>query len=780
MSDNLPARIGGHEIIGVLGEGAMGRVYLARQRSPDREVALKVVAGVGPAASARIQREIAALARLAHPGIARLYAAGEEPGAGLPMSWLSMEYVRGVDLRAWRQQVQGRPRAVAGLLVALCEAVQHAHGNGIVHRDLKPENILVDAEGRPRVLDFGIARLLGPDAGATQAGQVLGSLPYMAPEQLAGPPEGVDARADIHALGVIAFELLAGRLPWPQLASATLFEAVAVHRGGEPPRLARVLPGVDGDLDAIVGKAMAAAPERRYASAAELGADLTRWLDQRPVEARSPTAAYLLSRLLRRHRVAALAAGLVLATLVVATAVSLRLAWSEARARALAEQRLAGQEAVNEFLERMLSAADPSRALGRAVTVAQVLDEAELGLDDIALPSVRAAVRRTLAQTRAGLGEFERALALVDEALAQAPRDEPELAHGLLRLRGSLLAELGRFDDALATLQEARAAWPLAPPARRARIDLAVARVHDEAGRPREAEDGYRGLVAEAEAGRLADDDASVETARSNLLGLLRDSGRLEVAAALAESILALRLARDGERHPRTLSTRNARATLLQAQGRAEEAIAEARAVLALRDEVLGEGHADTLTSMQLLANMLLESGRLDEAEPLVRTSLAGFQARFGPGHAQALTSLNALAFLQEARGDVAAAEATYRELFAQGEAAGQGDSPPLLAPRNNLAMLLLEAGRPAEAEAVYVDLLERTGRALGREHAYHAIFTSNHGLALLRLGRRAEAEAALRDARVRLAGLFGEDHPRTQAADQRLAQAQAAAGAAP
>jgi tetratricopeptide (TPR) repeat protein/predicted Ser/Thr protein kinase len=772
MPHRTPARIGGHDILGELGRGAMGTVYRARQRSPEREVALKVVAGVGAGAAARMQREVAALARLEHPGIARLYAAGEEPGAVPPVAWLAMEYVRGVDLRAWRAAEAPDPRRVAELLVALCSAVQHAHANGIVHRDLKPDNILVDDGGQPRVLDFGIARILGPDDGATIAGQVLGSLPYMAPEQLAGEIGAVDARADIHALGVVAFELFAGRLPWPQLEQATLFEALAVHRAAAPPRLATAWPAAPADLDAIVGRAMDPLPARRYASAAELGADLSRWLDHRPVEARPPTAGYVVARLVRRHRAVAAAAAVAVAALLAATGVSLRMAWSEARARTLSEQRLAEVGAVNAFLEQMLAAANPAQAQGRTVTVAEVLDEAERSLDEAASPVVAATVRRTLAVTRAALGDYERALELNDAALARAPAGDPDLRHGLLRVRGTLLTELGRFDEARAALDAAQAAWPAAPARRAAEVGLARARIDEEAGRPREAEAGYRALIAAVDAGTLDADDASVETARSNLLGQLRDSGRLDEALVLADQVLARRLQRDGARHPRTLSTRHNRASVLQAMGRLDEAVADASAVLADRSQVLGREHSATQTTAQVLANMHLERGELDLAEPLVRESLAFFAGRFGDDHAQALTSLNALAYLLEARGDVDEAETAYRRILALTAGTAGADSPAVLAPQNNLAMLLLNAGRLAAADDEFRDLLARTARALGPDHAYHAIFSSNHGLCLLRLGRRAQAASVLEEAHRRLGELMGADHARTRTAAERLQSA--------
>jgi len=181
---SLPGAIGPYRILGLLGEGGMGRVYLARETNPDRDVALKVVRGVSTAALQRFRREVALLGQLEHPGIVRLYAAGEDTVGGLPSPWFALEVVRGPDLRGYLEREKPDLRTRIGLLSKLARAAHFAHQRGIVHRDLKPSNVLVDEHGQPKILDFGIARLHGDASGdMTQAGQVMGTLPYMSPEQ---------------------------------------------------------------------------------------------------------------------------------------------------------------------------------------------------------------------------------------------------------------------------------------------------------------------------------------------------------------------------------------------------------------------------------------------------------------------------------------------------------------------------------------------------------------------------------------------------------------------
>ena len=190
--DAAPMEVGGFTLVEVIGSGSMGQVYRARQRQPAREVALKLVAALGPESQRRLAREVEALARLEPHGIARLYAAGNDSINGVDQPWLAMEYVSGRQLREWAQ-AQPLPARIE-VLVRICRAVHHAHGRGIIHRDLKPANILVESGGQPRVLDFGVARVLEGGYGhATRQGQVLGSLPYMSPEQLGGDSHAVDA-----------------------------------------------------------------------------------------------------------------------------------------------------------------------------------------------------------------------------------------------------------------------------------------------------------------------------------------------------------------------------------------------------------------------------------------------------------------------------------------------------------------------------------------------------------------------------------------------------------
>lgn len=300
-----PERIGAYRILKPLGFGGMGVVYLAEQDSPRRAVALKLLRldTASDAQVARFEQEAELLGRLVHPGIARVYEAGWTETETGRRPFFAMEFVEGRPLTEYAAERALDLTARLRLVSQVAEAVHYAHGRGIVHRDLKPTNVFVDARGEPRVLDFGVARPLGEGSRATKTGQLVGTLAYMSPEQASGRFE-VSPRADVYSLGVILYELLTGRLPIAT-EHVPLHEAVRRVREDEPIAAGAIRRELRGDLDTILGKALAKEPERRYASAAELAEDLRLFLEHRPIRARRPTSLYVAWKLVRRHRLLA-------------------------------------------------------------------------------------------------------------------------------------------------------------------------------------------------------------------------------------------------------------------------------------------------------------------------------------------------------------------------------------------------------------------------------------------------------------------------------------------
>jgi hypothetical protein len=324
-------RIPGYELLEQLAAGASGSVWRARQIDPRRDVALKVLRldSTGPLQIARFRREAQILAGLDHPGIARVIESGVLEEGPLALPWIALEFVHGVTLDEYVRAVRPSLDQRLELYVQVCEAVEHAHRRGIVHRDLKPSNVMVDLEGRPRVIDFGIARataeLAGDTALLTRTGMLIGTLSFMAPEQARGERTLTPA-ADVYSLGAILYENLSGRLP-VDLEELELLDAVRAVCSVAPVRLRRLRPELSRDLETILAKALEKDPARRYSSAGGLGADLRRHLARQPVLARRATVVYRMHQLVRRN----LALSCSLAALVLALATGLAVALSGLR-----------------------------------------------------------------------------------------------------------------------------------------------------------------------------------------------------------------------------------------------------------------------------------------------------------------------------------------------------------------------------------------------------------------------------------------------------------------
>jgi serine/threonine protein kinase len=496
----LPPRVGHYRILRLLGEGGMGAVYEAEQDNPRRTVALKVIRpGIASAALlSRFRHESQILGRLHHPGIAQVYEAGLADD-GQP--FFAMEFIRGLPLDEHARQRAPTLPARLELLARVCDAVQHAHDRGVIHRDHKPANILVEESGQPRVLDFGVARATDADlltgAGLTQTGQLLGTPNYMSPEQVTADPAAIDQRADVYALGVILFELAAHRLPY-QLEDRPLAEAARLILDEDPPRLGSLHPELRGEVETIVAKALEKDRARRYASAADLAADLRRWLSNEPILARPPSALYQLRKFARRNRALVGGAAATGLALVLGTVFSLLFAFGEARqrreadrsaraaeesarqaekasrdalaAKREAEEKAAEARAVSDFLGGLFEEADPfvltSRVFGdQPFTNPTALDIVERGASRLAKsdmlkekPLVRAALLDKVGHVYLSLGEGVKAGRFVLEALELRQKHLPALhadRAASLHNAGFLHLTKGNFKKSQALFAEA-------------------------------------------------------------------------------------------------------------------------------------------------------------------------------------------------------------------------------------------------------------------------------------------------------------------------------------
>jgi tetratricopeptide (TPR) repeat protein len=680
----LPAHIGRYRIRRVLGEGGMGTVYEAEQEHPRRAVALKVIRPglTSPELLRRFERESQALARLQHPGIAQIYEAGTADAGFGPQPFFAMELVRGRSLREYADEHRLSTRQRLELMVRICEGVQHAHQRGLIHRDLKPGNILVDETGQPKILDFGVARVTDSDGAATchtDLGQMVGTLAYMSPEQVLTDPLELDTRSDVYALGVILFELLAGRLPYE--VSPQPHEAARTIQEKDPVRLSSISRMYRGDIETIVAKALDKDKSRRYASAAGLAADIQRYLNDEPIAARPPSASYQLGKFARRNK--ALVAGIaaVFVALLVGVIAS---TWEAARARR-AEQ-IAG--AVNNFLQGDLLAQASANTQARPDTKPDPDLKVRTALDRAAVritgkfdrqPEVEAAIRDTMGQTYLELGlypearaQFERALELHRRALGE---QNPKTFKTIRRL-GTIAYVQGKYPEAEALF--------------------------------RQSLEGQRRVLGVSDPDTLG--------SMSNLAIVYRRQGKYSQAESLLGETFQIRRRVLGPEHRDTLASMSNLANVYLYEGKYAHAEALYRQALEIQRRVLGPEHPDTLLSMHNLALDYSYEGNYGQAEAPFTQAL-GIQRRvLGPEHPDTLNSMDNLALNYSYEGRYAQAEALFVQTLEIQRRVLGSEHPDTLHSMNNLAGVYSLQGKYPQAEALFVQTLETQRRVLGPE----------------------------------------------------------------
>lgn len=782
-----PAWIGEFRILGVLGEGAMGRVYHAEQAAPRREVALKVLKSlqVHPDFQQRFRREIELLGALDHPGIAKVHAAGRAEVGGLSVPYLAMEWVRGDDLLQHAERAQLSLDARLALLAKVARAVHHAHSRGVIHHDLKPANILVDAAGQPKVLDFGIAHVAEPDTTqVTATGQVLGTLPYMSWDQLTGVSRRFDPRCDVYALGVIAYELLSGELPYPEMRNGTLISAIQRLDRGQPEPLSRHRPEARGDIETLVMTAMAREPGQRYASAAALADDIERYLARQPIAARRPTAAYLAGLFVRRHKALTAAAVTTVVVLLSATVVSLRFAAAEAQARADAEMRLAEREAVNSLVVELFRAADPGQARGDDLRVSEVLAVAGAQLDARRdLPAgVAAGLARTLGELYLNLGDADNALTRFEAGLQHAAAD-PAVLGALQTGRTRTLALAGRSEEALALADRLLAdAQNLSLPARlQVGLQGSRGKALTDLGRHDEAITALQQAMALAEQALPPGDLERLTTAQL-LMNARLMRGDVAGAVAQLEAAVAEASAHLGEDHPHTLVLRSELGLAYYHTGRPAEADALWIRVDEGNQRVLGTDHPTTIAtrSNRVMASLeMVDQGEVDRValQSLAQAVHAQAERVFGAAHPTTLKTLNHRAYAEEVAGDLATAERLSLQLIERAIERFGERHPDTLNYRNNLAVHYMGRDRHADACAQLAPSHAAAREQLGEAHPLTANFGSNYGRCLLELGDAAAAVRVLEASRPVLEGQFGPTHWRVTSLKQRLARAYRALG---
>ena len=813
-------QIGQFRILGVLGEGGMGTVYRAEQDHPRRIVALKVLRAdrISAAMLQRFEHEAKALGRLHHHGIAQIYEAGTFETESGVHPYFAMELVDGLPLSDFIAARDPDVASRVGILIRICEAVDHAHRRGVVHRDLKPANIIV-TEGeasssgsssgftgsggaQPTILDFGIARITDSDRQATtihtDVGQLLGTLAYMSPEQVAAEPDTIDARSDVYAIGVIAYEMLAGRPPL-EIRDKALHEAVRIIRDEDPKPLSSVNRMFRGDLETILAKAMEKERSRRYESAAAFADDLQRYLRDEPVSARRPSTLYQIAKFTRRHRALVVGSGIVFMALVagiIGTGIGFARAvesgkLAEERAeqsqlageaertqRELAERRERDLQRVGDFQAMLLYELNPQEMGAEIVQDLRDQMEASLAPDPdtgFEAEDLQQFTRMLDRVNPANLGRhvidrtmLERAAAAIKREFAEDPAIEASLRQTL----AGAYFQLGMFDRGEPHLRRAHEIWhDLHGPGDHRTLHALrfISVILRQTGRMREAEEVAREVVTIAEASLHADDPEWFE-ALNQLALTLDELNRVEEAETYYRRAMDGRIRVLGERHPETLSSLHNFAGVLGALGRTAEAEESFRRALEGRREVLGPDDPATLTTLSQYAVFLSKERRFKEAEPVARSAYEARRRVLGDAHPQTVSALNALGHVLLGMDRLEDAEPVLRRSHAGRADALGAAHPETLNSLHNLISLLRRMERFDEVRSLLPDAVEVVHEVFPASHPARWRFLQQLALMHAALKEMDEATHAWQRTLAAAHEAHGPDHPASLRVEFKLA----------
>ena len=770
-------RIGAYRVLRTLGAGGMGEVYLAERADAqfEQQVAIKVVHGGALAVSmhSRLKLERQILAQLDHPNIAHLLDGGALPDGS---AYIVMEYIDGEAIDVFCDLNRLDINARLKLFQTVCAAVHYAHQNLIVHRDLKPSNILVTGAGVPKLLDFGIAKLLDDRQAArytlamTQADIRIMTPDHASPEQVRG--QAITTSSDVYVLGVLLYKLLCGSSPFfissmrlseieraicekdppppSQMVSADELpesKLIAESRGTSAKRLKRTL---DSDLDNIVLMAMRKEPERRYGSAEQLADDIQRFLDGKPVIARRDTVSYRTTKFVKRHwlpvSAAAAATFMIVAFSIATYTQSVRIASERDRAahqRELAEHERARAEEVSSFLVNLFKLSDPGENRGNQVTARELLDSGakrlQVGLQD--QPATKAALLSTVGTVYDSLGQYQDALPLLDESLKlQAQSQNGSRIDTLLEL-GRARIGAGDLPGAEAPLQEALHAAQRdagATSIQTAHSLWSLGMLRFDQGRNDEAKDLYVHSLRILENSNAPQTDVSAVL--SDLAKVYVLEQQWELAKQTHERALDIDRRVLGDDHPRVAYRLGNLAIVAQNMG--DLKLAETLYIDALKrqEHIYGDRHPETAAAKANYGLLLQREGRLSEAEPLLRSALDARLSLNGPNHFLVGYFRVSLAILLHDKGDLAASESEFRQALAIYDKALPENHQYRAALLMHFARLLVDRKKSAEALAKSEESIKIWTATSPASNPQTALAHAIHAYALEHLGKFPQA----------------------------------------
>ena len=743
---------GPYRILGVLGEGGMGVVYLAERGDLGNQVAIKVLrdAWLSPSRRERFAREQRTLAQLNHPSIAQLYDADTLPD-GTP--WFVMERVDGVALTEYCRQHQCSLEERLQLFRSVSEAVQYAHSNAVIHRDLKPSNILVKTDGTIRLLDFGIAKqieALDVPVDQTRTGLRLMTPAYASPEQIRGDRVGI--QTDVYSLGVILYELLTGQLPF-DLSNLTPAEAATViteHEPGKPSiaakRTAAKAP-VDNaawsDIDVLCLTAMHKEPQRRYSSVETLIRDVDHFLAGEPLEARADALGYRIGKFVRRNRRSVITTAVVFATVVgLIVFFTLRLT----RARNMAQAEAAHTQRIQQFMMNLFQGGDEAAGPATDMKVITMMDRGvqqaqALNTD----PRVQADLYETLGGIYRKLGKLDRADTLLQQALDRRRllfgQNSSEVAESLVSL-GQLRSDQAQYEESEKLIRQGLAIETHSHPR-----DNAATSAETALGAVLASRGNYDQAI------QMLDDAVRVQSASgkqvtpglanslSELANAHYEAGHYKIADPLFRRVLEMHRQLYGMGHPLVANDLFSLGAVQQDMGYYSEAEKFCRQALEITQSYYGTNHPKTAADLTAVGRALLFQNKFDEATAMLQQAVAIQEHVYGPIHPTVAEAVNELGNAASMQDDYDEAEKQFRRV-AEIYRAIYGDHHYLVAiALSNLAYTYLNKKDYSLAEQLFRDVVRRFTETLSTDNVNTGIAHIKLGRTLLRENRYADAQ---------------------------------------
>ena len=765
--------IASYQIIQAIGSGANGSVFLAHDRQ-QQKVAIKTPnIWLNDEQITRFKHEAHLLSRLSHPNIAQVLDIGEfETPQGL-MPFIVMEYIDGLNIDQYVKQNQLSAKSMVDLFKPILSAVQHAHQKSVIHRDIKPDNIIVDQQGKPKLLDFGIATLTTDATHAmtqlTQTGEIVGTLAYMSPEQISGSAD-LDSRTDIYSCGVVLYQLVSGHLPFA-VDAGQLFSAINKILYETPKNLTVADPQIQSSLAAIIHHAIEKKPDNRFQTAHDFYKDIDAWLNDKPIQSQQLSQWYWIKQAARQHKALVTGTALAFIGLITGLIFAVSFALKEQQARTLADQKAESNRQVIQFINDLFVNADPTESLGETITVKQVIQGAQYSVDkDLAdEPQVEAQIRLVLGNVFDAIELYPSALAQYQKGLMRLIKKD-DLYFQLATQKIKTLASNSQFEQLMQATKVLKSELALSALSR-AEINLFNNKVlFQEATYYATNSQTEQALAIIEQLQKQTDLDLGQRIAVNKYRGFIhREMGEFDQAEVLFRRLLEQSENDLGQLHPTTLDLMQELALTLRQQNQIDDALKLYDRLIIGMEKNYGENSLSTLLAKINKATAYMYAGDFTQADTMTADLLPKMIKHVGPMHQYTLALRNIRGGALDNVGKWDEALALYQEsldLFLQSESKDNFNTINI---PHNMAVIYNKQKKFDSANEIYTNYRPQCETMLTLEHPLCIIMADSHASILIELGDFQTAKQLLAFSNPALIEKYGAEHPRVLASNERL-----------